>query len=52
MFQLAVNVADQSPRAEPRALPIDGFVQGEYRRLFDLTPNGRQFLVLTPATAK
>ena len=52
MFQLAVNVADQRPSSEPRALPIAGFVQGEYRRQFDLMPDGRQFLVLIPALAK
>jgi len=52
MFQLAVNVNDQSPGAEPRALPITGFAQGEYRRQFDLMPNGRQFLVLIPAAVR
>jgi hypothetical protein len=29
-------------------LPIDGFVQAEYRRQFDLLPDGRQFVVLIP----
>jgi hypothetical protein len=33
---------------EPVPLPIDGFVQAEYRRQFDLLPDGRQFVVLIP----
>jgi hypothetical protein len=33
-------------RYEPRPLPIKGFAQAEYRRQFDLMPDGRQFLVL------
>jgi hypothetical protein len=28
------------------ALPIKGFVQAEYRRQFELLPNGREFLML------
>jgi hypothetical protein len=37
-----------SARAEPTPLPIKGFAQAEYRRQFDLMPDGRQFLVLFP----
>ena len=48
MFQLSVNAKDMSSRSEPTALPIKGFVQAEYRRQFDLMPDGRQFLVLVP----
>ena len=33
---------------EPVPLPIKGFQQAEYRRQFDLMPNGRQFLMLFP----
>ena len=51
LFQLAVNLDDPAVAAEPVPLPITGFVQGEYRRQFDLMPNGRQFLVLVPVTA-
>ena len=50
MFQLAVNVQDPSSSSEPVALPIKGFAQAEYRRQFDLMPNGRQFLMLFPAS--
>jgi Tol biopolymer transport system component len=48
MFRLAVNAKDMSARAEPTPLPIKGFAQAEYRRQFDLMPDGRQFLVLFP----
>ena len=49
MFRLSVNRKDMSSRAEPTPLPIKGFAQAEYRRQFDLMPNGRQFVVLVPA---
>jgi len=48
MFRLAVNTKDMSSRAEPTPLPIKGFAQAEYRRQFDLMPDGRQFLMLFP----
>lgn len=51
MFRLDVNTRDLSAKADPVALPIKGFAQAEYRRQFDLMPNGRQFLVLVPVTA-
>jgi hypothetical protein len=31
---------------EPVPFPIKGFAQGEYRRQFDLMPNGQQFVML------
>jgi Tol biopolymer transport system component len=48
LFKLAVNLKDPSSAWTPVALPIKGFVQAEYRRQFDMLPNGRQFLVLIP----
>jgi len=48
MFQLAVNTQDVTTIGDPAPLPITGFAQAEYRRQFDLMPNGRQFLVLIP----
>jgi Tol biopolymer transport system component len=48
MFQLAVNPHDMASIGEPTPLPIEGFAQAEYRRQFDLMPDGRQFLVLVP----
>ena len=52
MFQLAFNPDRPSACTEPVALPITGFAQAEYRRQFDLMPNGRQFLMLFPATER
>jgi eukaryotic-like serine/threonine-protein kinase len=51
LFRLAVNVRDLTARVEPTPLPIKGFAQAEYRRQFDLMPNGRQFLMLFPVSA-
>lgn len=48
LFRLPVNTQDLSAPSEPVALPITGFAQAEYRRQFDLLPNGREFLVLIP----
>ena len=48
MFRLAVNTKDMSSSVEPTPLPIKGFAQAEYRRQFDLMPDGRQFLMLFP----
>jgi eukaryotic-like serine/threonine-protein kinase len=48
LLRLEVNTANPAAPAEPRALPVKGFAQAEYRRQFDLMPNGRQFLMLFP----
>jgi len=48
LFQLTLNIKEPASSGEPTPLPIKGFVQAEYRRQFDLMPNGRQFLVLIP----
>lgn len=48
LFRLTLDTNDLTARNEPVALPIKGFAQAEYRRQFDLMPNGRQFLVLLP----
>lgn len=52
MFQLAVNTQDVASIGEPTPLPIKGFAQAEYRRQFDLMPNGREFLMLFPTTVR
>jgi hypothetical protein len=52
MFQLKLNLKDPSSSVEPIPLPIKGFVQAEYRRQFDLMPDGRQFLVLIPVAGQ
>jgi Tol biopolymer transport system component len=48
MLRLDVDTNDLAASVEPIPLPIEGFVQAEYRRQFDLLPNGREFLVLVP----
>jgi len=48
MFRLALNLKDLSAASEPTPLPIKGFAQAEYRRQFDLMPDGRRFLALFP----
>jgi Tol biopolymer transport system component len=48
MYRLAVNTQDMASIGEAVPLPIEGFAQAEYRRQFDLMPDGRQFLVLVP----
>lgn len=50
MFRLDVNIASPATPVVPVALPIKGFAQAEYRRQFDLMPNGRQFLMLVPVS--
>jgi hypothetical protein len=52
MFRFTVNLAEPSSVGEPVALPVKGFAQAEYRRQFDLMPNGRQFLMLFPIAAQ
>jgi eukaryotic-like serine/threonine-protein kinase len=51
LFRLDVNTKDPASKADPVPLPIKGFAQAEYRRQFDLMPNGRQFLMLFPVAA-
>jgi Tol biopolymer transport system component len=48
IFRLAVNTQEMASISDPTPLPIEGFAQAEYRRQFDLMPDGRQFLVLLP----
>jgi Tol biopolymer transport system component len=50
LFHLRLNLDGPAPIGEPIPLPIKGFVQAEYRRQYDLMPNGRQFLVLMPVS--
>lgn len=52
MFRMDVILGVETPNAaNPVALPISGFQQGELRRQFDLTPDGKAFLMLFPAGA-
>jgi len=51
LFKVAVNTSARPSAGEPIALPIKGFVQGEFRRQFDVMPNGTQFVMLFPRSA-
>jgi len=49
MFRMEVSLAANPPKAgDPKGLPIRGFQQGDLRRQFDLTPDGKQFVMLFP----
>jgi Tol biopolymer transport system component len=48
LFQLALDTKNLATPKAPTPLPIQGFAQAEYRRQFDLMPDGRGFLVLIP----
>jgi serine/threonine-protein kinase len=52
LFQMDVNVAGGEIRgSEPKMLPIKGFQQGDLRRQYDLTPDGKGFVMLFPVRA-
>jgi eukaryotic-like serine/threonine-protein kinase len=48
LFHLTLNLDGPAPVGEPVALPIKGFAQAEFRRQYDIMPNGREFLMLMP----
>jgi Tol biopolymer transport system component len=50
MFQMDIGTSGD-PAGEPAALPIKDFQQGELRRQYDLTPDGKGFVMLFPAQA-
>jgi Tol biopolymer transport system component len=53
MFRVALFLDSEVPKAsDPKGLPIRGFQQGELRRQFDLTPDGRRFVLLFPVPAQ
>ena len=52
LFTLAVNLAAPASSGDPVPLPIKGFAQGEYRRQFDLMPNGREFIMMFPVVTQ
>ena len=43
---VSFNAAAVPEAGKPVALPVSGFVQGTGRRLWDLAPDGKRFLVL------
>lgn len=48
LFSVAVKVESTITAATPMQLPISGFIQDVGRRQFDITPDGKQFLMLFP----
>jgi hypothetical protein len=52
MFRMDVSLtADAAQASTPEALPISGFQQGDARRQFDITPDGKAFVMLFPVRA-
>ncbi len=49
MFQMDFATSGEPKVGDPVALPIKGFLQGELRRQYDLTPDGKGFVMLFPA---
>jgi serine/threonine-protein kinase len=52
MFQMDIDTGSEPKAGDPTALPIKGFQQSELRRQYDLTPDGKAFVMLFPADAK
>ena len=48
LFRVDLNLDVPSASGSPVTLPIKGFAQAEYRRQYDLLPNGTQYLMLFP----
>ena len=46
MFQMDIATGGEPKAGDPVALPIKGFRQGELRRQYDLTPDGKGFVML------
>jgi eukaryotic-like serine/threonine-protein kinase len=51
MFQMDITTSGEPKVGDPVALPIKGFRQAELRRQYDLTPDGKGFVMLFPAGA-
>lgn len=48
MFVVPVQTGANLSADQPQALPIRGFIQGPLRRQYDMTTDGKQFLMLFP----
>jgi Tol biopolymer transport system component len=48
LFSVAIKTGSTLTSATPTALPIKGFIQEVGRRQFDITADGKQFLMLFP----
>jgi Tol biopolymer transport system component len=49
MFQMDIATSGEPKAGDPAALPISGFQQSDLRRQYDLTPDGKGFVMLFPA---
>jgi Tol biopolymer transport system component len=51
LFRMDVTIATEPRAGTPVQLPISGFQQGDLRRQYDLTPDGKAFVMLFPVAA-
>jgi Tol biopolymer transport system component len=51
LFQMDIATSGEPQGSDPVALPIKGFRQGELQRQYDLTPDGKGFVMLFPQGA-
>jgi Tol biopolymer transport system component len=51
LFQMDIDTSSEPKAGDPSALPIKGFQQIDLRRQYDLTPDGKSFVMLFPADA-
>lgn len=52
MYSIDLTLGSEARASEPAALPITGFQQGDLRRQFDLTPDGKSFLMMFPVATR
>jgi TolB protein len=48
LYAASFQAAPKVVVGTPAALPIKGFIQGTGRRVWDITPDGKQFLIMLP----
>jgi serine/threonine-protein kinase len=46
LYVVPITLGPRPTAGTPRPLPIKGFLQGGARRMYDITPDGKQFLML------
>lgn len=51
MFRLDMTMGEEPKARDPVVLPISGFQQGNARRQYDITPDGKSFVMLFPSAA-
>ncbi len=51
MFQMDISTDGEPKAGEPVPLPIEGCEQRDLRRQYDLTPDGKGFVMLFPGAA-